>query len=98
MLTTAVIRAVENNNEVILAANSGFAARIDRYGIVHGETPMFETATRTWKIKTSDEIRDDSLTFYTRHGDVFAVACVVFTSMLTLGTIAASWLKRRGTV
>ena len=77
MLTTAVFRAVENNVELIRAANSGVSARIDRYGIVHGETPMFDTATRTWKIKTENESRADGLTFYTRHGDVFVIACAV---------------------
>ena len=84
MLTTAIFRAVESNVDLIRATNSGGSARIDRYGIVHDETPMFETATRTWKIKTQDESRADTMTFYTRHGDLFAVACVVM-SVLVLG-------------
>ncbi|MEK6409808.1 MAG: apolipoprotein N-acyltransferase, partial [Acidobacteriota bacterium] len=62
MLTTAIFRAVENNVELIRATNSGVSARVDRYGIVHGETPMFETATRTWKIKTENEARGDGST------------------------------------
>ena len=96
MLTTAIFRAVENNLEVIRAANSGVAARIDRYGIVHGETPMFETATRTWKIKTENEARGDSLTFYTRHGDVFVIACAVLSSLLFVGSLVPlSWKKNR---
>jgi apolipoprotein N-acyltransferase len=88
MLTTAIFRAVENNVEVIRAANSGVAARIDRYGIVHGESPMFETATRTWKIKTENEARGDSLTFYTRHGDVFVIACAVVSLALFVASLA----------
>jgi apolipoprotein N-acyltransferase len=91
MLTTAIFRAVENNVEVIRAANSGVAARIDRYGIVHGETPMFDTATRTWKIKTENEARGDDLTFYTRHGDVFVIACAVASLLL----LAASLVPAR---
>ena len=43
---------------------------------------MFETATRTWKIKTGDEARGDGLTFYTRHGDVFVIACTVMSILL----------------
>jgi apolipoprotein N-acyltransferase len=95
MLTTAIFRAVENNVEVIRAANSGVAARIDRYGIVHGETPMFETATRTWKIKTENEARGDDLTFYTRQGDVFVIACAVLSSLLLVAAIGHAWRKRK---
>jgi apolipoprotein N-acyltransferase len=95
MLTSAVFRAVENNVEVIRAANTGFAARIDRYGIVHGETPMFETATRTWKVKTLNEASSDGLTFYTRHGDVFVVACVVLSSLLLVAAIGDTWRNRK---
>jgi apolipoprotein N-acyltransferase len=95
MLTTAVFRAVENNVEVIRAANSGVAARIDSYGMVHGETPMFDTATRTWKIKTENEARGDSLTFYTRHGDVFAVSCAVLSLLLLLGSAGYGLRKRK---
>lgn len=87
MLTTAIFRAVENNVEVIRATNSGVSARIDRYGIVRGETPMFETATRTWKIKTEDEARGDNLTFYARHGDVFVIACAALTALLFVASL-----------
>jgi apolipoprotein N-acyltransferase len=74
MLAHTVFRAVENNVELIRATNSGGSARIDRYGEVHAVTPMFETATRGWTAKTAEEARQDSETFYTKHGDVFAVA------------------------
>ena len=94
MLTTAVFRAVENNIDVIRAANSGVAARIDRYGIIQGETPMFDTATRTWKIKTVNEARADGLTFYTRHGDVFVIACAALSSLLLAAAVVDTWLKR----
>lgn len=95
MLTTAVFRAVENNVEVIRAANSGVAARIDSFGIVHGETPMFDTATRTWKIKTENEARGDSVTFYTRHGDVFAVSCAAMSLLLLLGAVGYGFWRRK---
>jgi apolipoprotein N-acyltransferase len=95
MLTSAIFRAVENNIEVIRAANSGASARIDRYGIVRGETPMFETATRSWKIRNENESRGDGVTFYTRHGDVFAVSCVVLAGLSLLGSVAHGAWKRR---
>jgi apolipoprotein N-acyltransferase len=90
MLATAIFRAVENNVDVIRATNSGLSARIDRYGIVSGETPTFETATRTWKVKTEDEARGDGLTFYTRHGDVFVIVCVVSSVLLLLAAATRS--------
>jgi apolipoprotein N-acyltransferase len=95
MLATAIFRAVENNVDVIRATNSGLSARIDRYGIVSGETPMFETATRTWKIKTEDEARGYGLTFYTRHGDVFVIACVVSSVLLMLAAATRSMWERK---
>jgi apolipoprotein N-acyltransferase len=88
MLATAIFRAVENNVDVIRATNSGLSARIDRFGLVSGETPAFETATRTWRIKTENEARGDGLTFYTRHGDVFVIACAVLSVLLLLASVA----------
>lgn len=95
LLATAIFRAVENNVDVIRATNSGLSARIDRFGNSRGETPMFETATRTWKINTEAEAGAYHLTFYTRHGDVFAVACVVASILLFLASATDRFLKRR---
>jgi apolipoprotein N-acyltransferase len=94
MLASAVFRAVENNVDLIRATNSGVSARVDRYGNVRGETPMFETATRTWKINTEEEARSEGLTFYTRHGDVFVVICAVLSSVLFLVGLIGEWSKR----
>jgi apolipoprotein N-acyltransferase len=86
MLAHAAFRAVENNIELIRATNSGWSAIIDRYGVAHDETPMFETATRTWKIKTVDEARGDKLTFYTRYGDVFVITCAALSLILAIAS------------
>jgi apolipoprotein N-acyltransferase len=77
MLAHAVFRAVENNVDLIRATNSGTSARISRYGEVEGLTPMFEQAVRLWGMKTVGEASRDSVTFYTRHGDLFADVCLV---------------------
>jgi apolipoprotein N-acyltransferase len=94
MLATAIFRAVENNTEVVRATNSGLSAQIDHFGIISDETPMFETATRTWRIKTIGEARGDAMTFYTRFGDVFAVACAAASVLLFLAGIAHTAWKR----
>src|SRR6266481_4597512 len=86
---------LENTYRGAAAINSALSARIDRYGVVSGETPMFETATRTWKIKTEDEVRGDSLTFYTRHGDIFVIACAVVSVLLLVAAATRSvWEKK----
>ena len=93
MLAHAAFRAVENNIELIRATNSGWSAIIDSYGVAHDETPMFETATRTWKIKTVDEARANKLTFYTRYGDVFVITCAALSLILAI----ASFIPERVT-
>ena len=95
VLTTAIFRAVENNMELIRATNSGLSARIDPYGVVHGETPMFEITTRTWKIKTEAEAAADGVTFYTRYGDVFAVACAAASALILMGAAARGVMLKR---
>jgi apolipoprotein N-acyltransferase len=77
MLAHAVFRAVENNVDLIRSTNSGMSARISRLGTIQGTTPLFETAARRWLIKSTDDAHQDSITFYTKHGDVFAVGCAV---------------------
>ena len=84
MLAHAVFRAVENDVELVRATNSGLSAYIDRRGVVSDETPLFETATRVWKVDAAGEARLNDLTFYTRHGDLFAITCAVL-SVLLLG-------------
>lgn len=82
MLAHAVLRAVENDVELIRATNSGLSARIDRFGHVEGLTPAFDAATRRWTIRPA---RSET-TFYTRYGDVFAVACLA----ISLAVLAAA--------
>jgi apolipoprotein N-acyltransferase len=84
MLAHAIFRAVENNVDLIRATNSGLSARVDRYGVVYGETPLMETASRTWRIKTVDEASSNGVTVYTRYGDVFAVICAALSLILTI--------------
>jgi apolipoprotein N-acyltransferase len=91
MLAEAVFRAVENNIALIRATNSGLSARVQPLGQTEGETPPFETATRVWPIKTVDEGQRDGLTFYTRHGDVFAIVCAVASVIL----IGASFIPKK---
>lgn len=87
MLAEAVFRAVENGVDLVRVTNSGLSARVSSFGIVSSETPMLESTTRVWKIKSVEEVRVDDLTFYTRRGDVFAIACAFTSAVLFVASL-----------
>jgi len=84
-LAMTVFRAVENHRYLVRAANTGITAVVDPHGRVLERTELFERAVL---------VRDVPLlagsTFYTRHGDVFAWACLGAAVALT-----AAGLKKR---
>ncbi|MFY9611755.1 MAG: apolipoprotein N-acyltransferase [Blastocatellia bacterium] len=87
MLAEAVFRAVENGVDLVRVTNSGLSARISSYGIVSGETPLLESATRVWKIKSVEEARSGEMTFYTRRGDLFAIGSALATVLLFVASL-----------
>jgi apolipoprotein N-acyltransferase len=94
MLAEAVFRAVENGVDLVRVTNSGLSARISSYGIVSGETPLLETATRVWKVKSVEGARSGEMTFYTRRGDLFPIACVIVSLLLLAASLAGmKWRK-----
>src|SRR5262249_29420014 len=88
MLAHAILRAVENNVDLLRATNSGQSARISRYGEVEGLTPMFEQSGRLWPFQTVSEAARDPMTFYTRHGDLFAIVCAAGSLILAAAGFA----------
>ncbi|MBN1480519.1 apolipoprotein N-acyltransferase [candidate division KSB1 bacterium] len=74
----AVFRAIENRRDIARCANTGISCFISKYGAVRQATPLFEPAMITDSVKLNEE-----KTFYTQHGDVFAVF-VTFVSILSL--------------
>lgn len=78
-MTHCVFRCVENRVAAVRATNTGITCFIDRNGAVYGALdPMAHGASapafsaRAMFVPAADM----PLTFYTRHGDVFAAACV----------------------
>lgn len=69
----AVFRAVENRRSLIRSANTGISGFIDPNGEVIGSTPLFEDEVMTRTVPILD-----NTTFYSRYGDVFALACSGF--------------------
>ncbi len=84
-LAMVVFRAVENERYLVRAANTGITAVVDPHGRVLERTPLFEPAV---------VVRDVPLlagsTFYARHGDVFAWACLAAAAALTAAGVRKS--------
>ena len=75
----AVFRAVENRRSLIRSANTGISGFIDPAGRIIESTQLFEEAVITGSmpvLKTEP--------FYTRYGDVFALACMAVSILLFL--------------
>jgi apolipoprotein N-acyltransferase len=94
LLAVAVFRAVENNVDLLRVTNSGASAQITRYGEVLDETTLFETATLTWTASSVEDMRDSPPTFYTRHGDLFAIACTILGAVLVIAAVVYERLKK----
>lgn len=68
-------RAIENRVPVIRAANTGVSGIFDPYGRILQQSDIF---VQTWlKGEISPKDPRDGLTFYTRHGDLFANLCAL---------------------
>ena len=82
----AAFRAVENRRYLVRAANTGITAVVDPFGRVVSPTRLFDTTVLVQEVPFTS-----GLTFYTRHGDVFARACAA----AALALVAATGRRRR---
>jgi apolipoprotein N-acyltransferase len=70
------MRAIENHRWVLRATNTGVTAAINPYGRVTAAAPRHQ--------RTSIRVHfayEDYLTFYSRHGDLFAYTCAFITTL-----------------
>ncbi len=72
-----VFRAIENRKPVIRSANSGISGFIDSSGRIIAKTGLFQKQLLTEDVKT-----DNTLTFYSRYGDLFTYFCMVIAAIL----------------
>ncbi len=77
----AVLRAIENRRAIARCANNGISCFIDPYGRVKKETVLYTRTTIHDAIPLIQE-----KTFYTRHGDWFALICACTTGLLVVGS------------
>ncbi len=82
-----VFRAVENRRALARAANTGISGFIDPVGRILGSTPIFEE-----EVLTSSLPLLDTMSLYTRFGDLFAQFCLA-ASLLGVG--AGAWRSRK---
>jgi apolipoprotein N-acyltransferase len=84
-LKTAVFRSIENRAPTARSVNTGISGFIDSVGHV---TDTVAAGTHGWSVKQLGI--DPRVTFYTRHGDVFAITCVVISFGYVLFVIVRS--------
>jgi apolipoprotein N-acyltransferase len=75
----AVFRAIENRKPVIRSANTGISGFIDSNGKILSKTDLFQRLALSEKIKT-----DNTLSFYSRYGDLFSYFCIVIFVVLLI--------------
>jgi apolipoprotein N-acyltransferase len=80
-LQHAVFRSIENRVPTARACNTGISGFIDSAGRLDKSTLLTEGVAGE---RSAQITLDDRLTFYTRFGDVFGVACAILTLMITV--------------
>lgn len=76
-LAHARMRAIENDRDLVRVTNSGISALITADGKVIDAMPSFQTVTQYWRARLRR-----SLTFYSEHGDWFAIGCLLITALV----------------
>jgi apolipoprotein N-acyltransferase len=80
-LMHAMMRAIENDRDLLRVTNSGISALATADGQVVDPLPMFTSGAQVWQAR-SRSVR----TFYTQRGDYFAIGCAI----LAVAVLAAS--------
>jgi apolipoprotein N-acyltransferase len=78
-LTHAMMRAIENDRDLLRVTNSGISALLTADGRVVDPLPVFSSAAQVWQART----RSDR-TIYARHGDWFAIGCAFLTAAVLI--------------
>ncbi|MDQ1693489.1 MAG: apolipoprotein N-acyltransferase [Acidobacteriaceae bacterium] len=88
-LNMARMRAIENRRWLLRDTNTGVTAAIDPYGRLTQSAPRHVFTS----LAVQYGFRDD-LTFYTRYGDVFALACGILSIAMLAGGVRRT-IRRR---
>ncbi len=88
-LTLLTFRAVENRRWIVRAANTGISAFIDPAGRIVAEAPLFEPAVLVDNVSMLQVH-----SFYSRHGDLFSLACSLWAGGMVLVSLGLAWRRR----
>jgi apolipoprotein N-acyltransferase len=77
-LSQATFRAIENRVWLVRAANTGISAFVDPWGRIIKPSSLFTPAVLAEEIT----FKANTMTFYTRYGDFFAIACSLLGAVL----------------
>ena len=95
-LHEAVFRTVENRRPLVRCANTGVTAFIDRDGLITPQTILLPDDRTVFGQGILAGVVDvpttGELTFYTRHGEVFSMACATAAGM---AAFLAGWRRLR---
>ncbi len=89
-LMHAAMRAIENDRDLLRVTNAGISALVTAEGRIVDPLPMFVPGGQVWQAQTH---RDR--TFYTRHGDWFAIGCAILAAAV-LAVSLTNFLFRPG--
>ena len=89
-LSMAVFRAVENQRPMIRAANTGFSAFIGPQGAILSESDLFTEEV----LERALTLSNSPLTFYSRFGDLFAIALLVISLSKIFSCFRTKWRRR----
>jgi apolipoprotein N-acyltransferase len=82
-LMHAMMRAIENDRDLLRVTNSGISALVKADGRVVDPLPMFTSGAQVWQARARS-VR----TFYTQRGDYFAVVCAILTAAALASSFA----------
>jgi apolipoprotein N-acyltransferase len=89
-LANAIFRCVETRRPIVRAANTGVTCFVNEFGRVTQKLQNDTGSTFTEGVLTGD-VRvptEHELTFYARHGELFAKLCAAVTAIAALTTLA----------
>lgn len=86
----AVMRAVENRRTLVRAANTGITGIILPSGAISARTDIF---TRGYIVRDVPLVSE--LSFYTRHGDLFAYACAAIGLIFLVSSYAKDMYNKK---
>jgi apolipoprotein N-acyltransferase len=84
-LMHAMMRAIENDRDLVRVTNSGISALATADGRAVDPLPMFTSGAQVWQAQSRGVH-----TFYTQRGDYFAIGCAI----LTAAILAACLINR----